>query len=245
MIVLHIGKIGEGKSYSCTWEIWKWLRKGVDVYANWDINFTSYLKKRERSFFYRFINRNRKWGKLYFFTNIQDIYGIVNGQIYIDEAHTWLGSREYRDTPKEFITKMSQSRKYKTDLHFICQYASQIESVVRNLCNIVVVHTKFFGLMRFKEYDGIYINSLDEPEKKPKSIITGWVIFRKAFANSYNTFQILGNNFPPFSNTPVWSIEQYRKLKLVVPKPSIKEYKVYEKNYITNNIRVRSLSDSR
>lgn len=214
MIILHVGKIGEGKSYSCTWEVWKWLKKGVDVYVNWNIDMNKYLEYKERSIIWRFLNRKRQWGNLYHFKELDEIYQMRNGQIYVDEAHRWLNARDYEKTPPDFIARMSQSRKFKTDLHFICQYPDQIEKVVRKLCNEVIVHKRFFWFFTYKTFDGKFIDKIDaDPAKPPPSLMKGWTWFRPSFAKVYNTFEILGKEFEKYNGIPLWNKEIYQQYK--------------------------------
>lgn len=241
MIYLHFGKIGQGKSYSCTNQILEFLEKGIDCYADWTIDPTPYFLYKHNKLWFRFKNYVKKlfkkykppeYGKLYRYRYLDDIYGIANGQIFMDEAHKYLNARFWEKTPPEFIQKMSQSRKFRTDLHFITQYPDQIEKTVRKLCNEAIKHSKWWKLLLWKEYDGQYIDKIDQdPENKVKTIASGFKIFKKHIAECYDTYELLGTDFKPFDGRPTWD---YLKLLL---NPNLKGGDKIE----SNNLQIRKL----
>lgn len=215
MIYLHVGQIGSGKTYSATWEIYQEILKGTDVYVDWPIDLNSYIIKKENSLWAKFKRligiKTRKYGRLFYYKELSDIYGISNGVVYMDEAYKHINARKWENTPSEFIQKMSQSRHYHCDLHFICQYPNQIENVVRNLANIIVVHSRFIWFFVHKEYDASEIDRLKPSEvNPPKSFYTGITLFRKSFAKIYDTHAKPEQDFKPYDKPPVWSIEIYK-----------------------------------
>jgi hypothetical protein len=42
MITLRCGKLGQGKSYSATRDVWNTINNGFDAYVNWKIDFTAF-----------------------------------------------------------------------------------------------------------------------------------------------------------------------------------------------------------
>jgi len=130
----------------------------------------------------------------------------------MDEAHRFLNARQWEKIPPNFIKKMSQSRKYATNLHFVTQHQNMIDVNIRRLCNEIVIYKKFGRIMYYNSYDGAYIDQLDkDPALKPKS--SGFKIywFSKAFAQSYDTYKIFGEKFEAYQADPLWSFEVYLK----------------------------------
>lgn len=216
MIFLHAGKVGQGKTFSCTAEILQHLYNGIDVYADWSINPQPYfstkifkLKHKIKTFLCNLFRLPPiKYGRLFRFTELEDIYGVSYGEIYIDEAHRWLNARKFEDTPPDFISKMSQSRKYHTNLHFITQHPMMVDIAIRRVCNQLVVHKKFFRILYYKIFDGMYINSFDRPEKPPKSDFWGFRWLSTTIGKCYNTYEILGTTFNNWQTFPVWQFSQ-------------------------------------
>jgi hypothetical protein len=220
MIILHVGKIGVGKSYACTKEIWQNVLSGKDSYIDWEVDFTEQMKSHRKGliFFWKFIirkftlSKEPRLGRVFFYQDLEDIYGISRGEIYMDEAHRFLSARKWETIPPNFIKKMSQSRKYATNLHFITQHQNMIDVNIRRLCNEIVIYKKFGYLMYYNSYDGAYIDQLDkDPALKPKSSGFRLYWFSKAFAKSYDTYKIFGDKFEPYRKDPLWSYEKYLK----------------------------------
>ena len=135
MITLHTGKLGVGKSYWATREVWKLIHKGKDCYVNWKIDFTDFYKRKRRNPFYRFSNPYFKLGRVYYWETLDDLARLRNGEVFFDEAHMSIDARDFAKLPKSFKTKLTQSRKYGLNLHFISQHSQQIDVVVRRLAN--------------------------------------------------------------------------------------------------------------
>jgi len=135
-------------------------------------------------------------GKVYYWKNLEDIYGISNGEIYMDEAHRFLNARRWEKIPDEFIKKMSQSRKYGCNLHFITQHQNMVDINVRRLCNEVIIYKKFWRLFYYHAYDGGEIEQLENPLRSPKTTSFKMRWFNLNFAKCYDTFKIFGEKFP-------------------------------------------------
>lgn len=208
MIILHTGKLGVGKSYSATAEVWKLIHNGKDCYVNWKIDFTKYFLKKRRGIWYRIWNPVRIIGKVYYWETLDDLYKIRNGELFFDEAHMSIDARDFSKLPKHFKTKLTQSRKYGLNLHFISQHSQQIDIAVRRLANSIIVHTRFWKFMWWREYDGEVIENLANPLlPKPKSIGFGFYLFSKGLARSYDTMALF-KPFEPFSSQPIWDAQK-------------------------------------
>lgn len=206
MITLYGGKLGCGKSYSATAYVWKLIHEGKDCYVNWKIDFTEYYKTKHRSLWYKLWNPLSAVGKVYYWETLDDLYQLKNGEVFFDEAHMAIDARDFAKLPKDFKTKLTQSRKYGLNLHFISQHSQQIDIAVRRLANEYVQHTKFWRFFIWRAYDGEAIERLSNPLfPAPKSTAVGFYWFSKKFAKSYDTFAL----FKPFEakeRTPMWDI---------------------------------------
>src|SRR5258708_567439 len=224
MITLHTGKLGVGKSYSATLDVWKKINQGIDCYVNWKIDFTEYFLKREKSilgkiskFFKKITFGNERLGKVYYWSSngedMSELYRIRNGELYFDETHSNLNSRKWEQIDPNFVKKLTQSRKYGLNMHFITQHQGQVDVIVRRIANEIVVHRRFARLMTWKAWDGECIDILSNPAApQPKSSGFGLHWFNKKFANSYNTFELF-EEFPAYTKSPMWDADLVLKQK--------------------------------
>lgn len=231
MITLIVGKLGVGKTAEATLRIWKQLTKGQDCYANWEIDFTKYYEYRTtglKGFLWKWWiiifrrTRPENFGKLYYFPNLEEMYKIRNGAVFYDEAHMTIYARDFKALPKEFRTKLTQSRKYGLDLYFITQHSTQIDKNVRILANSMIKMSRLLHFLVFwKEWDGEHIDVLANPEmvaiSKPPAIGWGVHFMRKGILNSYDTKKIF-DPFAEFSDKPMWQAGDFHKLSPEVDK---------------------------
>ncbi len=209
MITIHAGKLGCGKSYSATAEIWKLIHKGKNCYANWKIDFTKFFERKWKNPWYRLWHPLRTIGKVYYWETMDDLYKLANGEVFFDEAHMSIDARDFFKLPKEFKRKLTQSRKYGLNLHFITQHSQQIDVAVRRLANDYVLHKKFWRLFTWKEWDGEHIETLANAtiESKPRSQGFGFYWFSKRFAKSYDTFALF-KPFEKYQSEPMWDAQK-------------------------------------
>jgi hypothetical protein len=213
MITLRVGKLGVGKSYSTTWEVWTKLLKGIDCYVDWEIDFTPFIYAKRNSIVWRTKKmlgmKTMPTGKLYNYQNLEELYGISDGEIYMDEAHKDLNSRDYMKIPKDFIKKMTQGRKYRTHMHFITQHEDMVDINIRRLCNVIIIYKKYGRLMYWNEYDGSYIGKFESGVSTPRSDKFRFTFFSLKFARSYDSWKIFGEAFEPFKKPPSWTMQNY------------------------------------
>lgn len=204
MITVHAGKLGAGKSYSATAEVWKMIHQGKTCFVNWQVDFTDYFIMKRKSWWYRLWNPIKNLGKVYHFEGLQDLNKLRNGEAFYDEAHMDIDARNFQTLDAEFKRKLTQSRKYGLNLHFISQHSQQIDIAVRRLANCYVLHSKVWRFFFWREWDGEAIEILANPlQPRPKSQGYGFYWFSKRFAKSYDTFAL----FKPFPNVhrePMW-----------------------------------------
>jgi hypothetical protein len=214
MIVLHTGKLGVGKSYWATREVWSSLENGIDCYVNWDIDFTDYYLRYRKSirFFLRrlwcwYTSSTPYFGRLYRWETFDDLYSLRRGICFFDEAHTMVSSLDWDKLPKDFVRKISQSRKHKLDMHFITQHSAQVVPTVRRLCNCEMRHYRFLFLHYWLLFDGDQIEKMmsGTAQNSPRSIQKGFYFLNKRLANCYNSWVDFGE-WPESKLTPVWSV---------------------------------------
>jgi len=229
MITLHAGKLGVGKSYSATAEIWKLIHKGKDCYANWKIDFTEYFNRKRKNPWYRLWNPLHRIGKVYHWETMDDLYKLRNGEVFFDEAHMAIDARDFASLKPEFKRKLTQSRKYGLNLHFISQHSQQIDVAVRRLANDYVLHKKYWRLFVWREWHGEAIEILANPSlPQPKSQGIGFYWFSKRFAKSYDTFALF-QPFDPYKTEPMWDaqklVSEQQKARKGLPSMSSKNQK--------------------
>ena len=96
-------------------------RKGLAAYAD--------HKKME------WIKRLLKYGgisEVHAPKNLQELM-LPQAVVCLDEAGVLLNSRSWKDTPKEFLADLCQSRKFGTDLIWAAQFSEQVDSQLRHL----------------------------------------------------------------------------------------------------------------
>lgn len=208
MISLYVGKLGAGKSYSATKQVWKLIHQGKNCYVNWQIDFTKYFEKKRKSLWYRLWNPIRVIGKIYYWETLEDLYTLKNGEVFFDESHMAIDARDFKSLPKNFKTKLTQSRKYGLNLHFISQHQGQVDVYVKRLCNEIVVRSGFWRFFLWRSYDSKYMDTLDNPAYPPaKSNGFGFYWFSKKFAGSYNTMELFAP-IPEKITDPMWDAQK-------------------------------------
>lgn len=194
MISLHCGNLGVGKTYWATTEVYRLIHRGIDCYVNWKIDFTEKLKKDRKSWIYRKFNKPEQLGNIYSWTKLEDLYSMKKGEVFFDEAHQKISARKWEQIPEAFIRKLTLSRHYGLNMHFISQHSQQVDVVVRRLANEYVLHTRFWKIMRTQHWDGAAIEILANPVaaqiQPPKtSAPSGYRFMRKDIGNSYNSWE--------------------------------------------------------
>lgn len=225
MITLHTGKLGVGKTYSATLEVWKQINAGHDCYVNWHIDFTKFYLHRGKSLLGKLIwlwNKvtfgNEKIGKVYYWETMEQLYAIKNGELFFDEAHTEINARNWNKIPPDFVKKLTQSRHFGLNMHFISQHSGQVDVVVKRIANDMFIHKKFGRIMYYAVFDGEKIGRLEDSAwaENTKSDGFGIHIFNKRLAQSYDTTALskVKSKYPEYNEAPMWDAE-----KVLRPKP--------------------------
>jgi len=147
MITVAQGRPGMGKTVWLVSEILRWTSKGVHVYTNVTIKFKEGSKLKE---FYHEIH------------SLEDIVGLRQGKIILDEVQTYLNSRNWDKLDIRFQLLLQQHRKRGLDIIGATQSIKRADVVFRELVQVFYdirkvvtfkIFGKAFGFFLFFEYD--------------------------------------------------------------------------------------------
>lgn len=168
-----------------------------------------------------FTNMNVSWGVQ--FTDWRQLLGLSNGLVLIDEAGSWFNAREWKDSPREVFSWMTQSRKQGLSLWYTCQHLSMVDKTLRLLTNIEYRHERWWGnLIRERGHD----TGTDD------ILSSRWYRINKRVYAAYDTNEIVGDGkdrsnasgragvrgagavglpLPDGGASDVWAIEEARR----------------------------------
>ncbi len=175
LIHLITGIPGSGKSLVATSLAVKFLKKGVPVFSNYPIQCKS---KGHIITSYKLTKELLRSQSLPF-----------GSKVFIDEAQLWFGSRSWKDFTIADLNVFSQHRHYGLDLFIITQHAARIDTVIREIANIIWVLDRFFLVTvatGFYEYEHLNVILNNHLIKKRKKIFLNLYLSR--FYKCYDTF---------------------------------------------------------
>ena len=133
-------------------------------------------------------------GKVFYWSQLDELIGVKGGEIFIDECQIYFNSRDWKNLPKELQYKFQQHRKHiKRDekgkviglnIWGAVQNVKRIDTVVRELVNNIFILKKIGFFFLARQYD---IEDLDKENKTCYS--RKFFCFSNILANSYDTFQ--------------------------------------------------------
>lgn len=145
MIYLYSGTPGSGKSLHQARDIYWWLRSGLPLIANFDINTKNIHTKHLGEFYYidnRILTPDIliKFSKIYF-RDHKFKEGAI--RLYIDECQIMFNAREWsRKGRSDWISFFTQHRKYGYDIYLIAQFDRMIDRQIRSLIEYEYIHRK-------------------------------------------------------------------------------------------------------
>jgi len=200
MITIITGKPGAGKTLFMTYKALEMVKLGFDVYANWKLDFSSYieLKKWDKS----------KLGRVYFWSEIPELLSIKGGQIFIDEAQGYFDSREWQEMPpsakqkfsahRHDIRKSDDGKIIPLDIWAGVQHTGNIDKRIRDLGQNFIELRNVFKLIFMASY--FELHDLKDDSTRRKAIKRKLFLFNKAKANCYNTHEAV--NFIKYPEFP-------------------------------------------
>lgn len=115
MITLADGLNGAGKTEYIVSLLYKEWQAGAEIYSNIPLYFS---KNNER---------------VHYWSNLQELYNVKNGIIFIDEAQRLLDNRRWASLPTEFSEKLAQHRKHGLDVYTTTPNINHIDLRLKNL----------------------------------------------------------------------------------------------------------------
>jgi len=163
--------------------------QGYDVYANWKLDFSEYVKKKKLD--------KDKLGKVYFWSEIPELLSIKGGQIFIDEAQGYFDSREWQDMPPSAKQKFSAHRHdvrkddsgqiIPLDIWAGVQHTSNIDKRIRDLGQHFAEVRNIFSLVFMVSY--FELHDLKDDIMQRRAVKRRFFLFNKTKANCYNTHE--------------------------------------------------------
>lgn len=189
MITIVTGKPGAGKTLYLTYKALEKVLKGFDVYANWKLDFSSYVEKKKLN--------PEKFGQVYFWSEIPELLDIKGGQIFIDEAQGYFDSREWQDMPPSAKQKFSSHRHdvrtdeagnvIPLDIWAGVQHTSNIDKRIRDLGhNFLEVKNLVRTLFMVSAFE---LHDLKDDSVRRRAVKRSFFFFSKIKANCYNTHE--------------------------------------------------------
>lgn len=130
MIIIVNGQIGSGKTYGAVANALLSARQDRKVALNWDVEADAIEK-----------------AKITRFNGLKELdeLGVTGTDVYCDEAHKELGSRDWENLTPKLRNSFSESRKDDNHLIFISQEYKFLDVYVRRLAEEVWSVTRFLA----------------------------------------------------------------------------------------------------
>lgn len=165
MIEGYLGRPGAGKSYCMVARASKFIGKRP-IFGN----FTP--------------PEDNRWFEP--FKNLEDLLGIRNALVLMDEIGLWFGARKWKETPESVLSYFAQSRKNGVDMWFTAQSDMQVESSIRRLT------ATYWAMQRYGPF--ILARGTDPLDSKAKAFCSQWFKIRPSVYALYDTYEIVGNS---------------------------------------------------
>jgi len=182
-MAIHIvtGKPRAGKSYFMVSRIIKDIKKGIPCYLNFKVDLTKYP----------FTAKEIKagLGSIYYWKNVKDFINIPEGHIYVDEAYTLFGSKDWQKLPMEVMSKFLTHGHYSIDIWACSQSQKRINNTIREVVNYAyrVKSLKLPFLPRFFITQVLDPDELMSDKVKPEVWDRYYYFFKQSIANCYDT----------------------------------------------------------
>lgn len=123
MIESFTGLPGMGKTYNMTRYALKQFKKGRTVYANYHVKGFKYFKE------------------------LNEVIGVKNALILIDEAGIYLPAQAWNSIPKEFVREIRQHRHDGLDMYYTAQDQQDVATCIRRVTQLQHDFTRFGKVM--------------------------------------------------------------------------------------------------
>ena len=201
MNILVLGNNGSGKTFLITYYATKFKGK---IYSNYKIKLNNYIPLT--------------------ISDLLDMNKLDKGNIFLDEAYTWIESRTSGDAMNLLTTYLIyQQRKRFLDIYLTAQMFSSLDKRARKLANIVIIcETR----VNFKKDDFHFIY-----QDKDKGLETTFMIPYKIAKNYFpifDTYEIIEPikksklEFNILKSNPIGMLEKIKEISEII-KPKLKK----------------------
>jgi len=175
MIIAYTGLPGGGKTWMMTRDLFRRIRRGIPVYANYPL-----LGSR-------------------FWTRLEEIYGVRFGTIGLDEAGSFVDARKWESLPPVVVRLWQQSRKLSLDFFYTAQTFSDVDKKLRGITNLVWVCRQILpGIHYAKCYPPKIAEKIEmDPDfgQKHKPIASSFFVPSISWnSDLYDTMAVLGKD---------------------------------------------------
>lgn len=157
MLEAYVGRVGSGKTYAMVERALR-LRGKVPMYSNMGLSWAEQF---------------RSW---------EDLCGLSNGVVLLDEAGVWFSSRFYKSLPPEVLSMILQSRKRGLQVWATTQSLEGVDVVLRR--NFAFVH-------RCERFGPLLRVTTVSPEGE--RYYARWSVVSKRVYAEYDTFEVIGD----------------------------------------------------
>jgi zona occludens toxin len=203
MITIYTGTPGSGKSLHLAKNIYQWLRSGINIIANFEINLDKVKHSKGKFTFIETEKITVKYLKQYAIKN-HDFKSKKEFQtmIIIDECSDIFNCRDFsrKDRP-EWLIFFRQHRKFRYDILLTTQDDREVDRQIRNKIEEEVQHRKMnnFGvigllltLFTFKKFK-LFVALTFWKGNKIRTFIE-YFIYHKKHGELYDTFKIFSDD---------------------------------------------------
>lgn len=135
MIEAFFGLPGAGKTYAMTRKAIKFLRRGRDVYCNFDLK----PSPRDR-------------GRIIKFSQIFEVLNVDNAVIMIDEAGLVFPAQMWKDIPFEVVQQWREHRHDGVEMYYTAQDKQDVAAALRRVTQFANECQKFGPFMSIRTY---------------------------------------------------------------------------------------------
>lgn len=159
MIEGYLGRLGAGKTYAMVKDSLPYIGK-LAIYANMEgLDWATY------------------------FDTWDDLCGLTNALVLIDELGLWAMARDYKTFPREVLQHVINSRKQGLHIKWTAQNEGGIDVTFRRQTASYYRHERY----------GPFIKQTTEDAGSGQKMFTRWFRLSETVYKRYDTFQIVGN----------------------------------------------------
>lgn len=127
-VLSFTGLLGSGKTYSMVKSARDLMKKGKakTVYTNM---------------------ASLRFPNSHYIRSIEEVYGLENGLIVLDEAHIWMPSRFWQSMPREFCYKLSMMRHFGLEMMYTTQAIERVDKILREITSYQV-RCRYFSFLK-------------------------------------------------------------------------------------------------